>query len=257
VADDAIGLGIIAVFYGDPTNPAKPEFLGLVALGMAVAYFMRRKNIQSWIPYIAIAGPISWCGLMLAHLHPALALVPIVPFLPGPKRDTGLFIEQDEVDQAQAAGHGEPHDHSPLHEFEHQLKGFVDFGLFFFAFANAGVELAGIGPLTWIILGALVVGKTVGVAFFGILGQVIGFPLPKGMTIKDLTMAGFIAALGLTVALFVAGAAFTDPVLQGQAKMGALFSGFVGLAAILLGKALGFGKQRSAASNGRDSSEAA
>ena len=28
------------------------------------------------------------------------------------------------------------------------------------------------------------VGKTVGVAFFGILGQVIGFPLPKGMTIK-------------------------------------------------------------------------
>ena len=58
-------------------------------------------------------------------------------------------------------------------------------------------------------------------------------------------------------ALFVAGAAFTDPVLQGQAKMGALFSGFVGLAAILLGKALGFGKQRSAASNGRNSSEAA
>jgi len=57
-------------------------------------------------------------------------------------------------------------------------------------------------------------------------------------------MAGFVAALGLTVALFVAGAAFIDPVLLGQAKMGALFSGFVGLAAILLGRLLGFGRDR-------------
>ncbi len=37
VADDAIGLGIIAVFYGDPSNPARPEWLGLVAAGMAIA----------------------------------------------------------------------------------------------------------------------------------------------------------------------------------------------------------------------------
>ena len=42
-------------------------------------------------------------------------------------------------------------------------------------------------------------------------------------------MAGYIAALGLTVALFVASAAFVDPVLLGQAKMGALLSGGVGL----------------------------
>ena len=36
-------------------------------------------------------------------------------------------------------------DHSPLHNFEHQTKAFVDFGLFFFAMGNAGVELAGMG----------------------------------------------------------------------------------------------------------------
>jgi NhaA family Na+:H+ antiporter len=62
------------------------------------------------------------------------------------------------------------------------------------------------------------------------------------MGLRDLVMAGFVAALGLTVALFVAGAAFTDPVLLGQAKKGALFSGFVGVAAILIGRALGFGR---------------
>jgi NhaA family Na+:H+ antiporter len=176
-----------------------------------------------------------------AHLHPALALVFIVPFLPGPKRDTGLFAEQDEVDLGMAdPSHAE---HSPLHLFEHHLKAFVDFGLFFFAFANAGVVFDDIGPMTWIILGSLVVGKTVGITGFGLLGRAIGFPLPDRMGVKELAMAGFVAALGLTVALFVCGAAFTDPSLLGQAKMGALFSGFVGLAAIAIGRALGMGRR--------------
>ncbi len=258
VADDAIGLVIIAVFYGDPSSPARPEFLGLVALGMAVAFAFRKFGVKNWMAYIFVAGPLAWSGLMLAHLHPALALVPIVPFLPGPKRDTGLYTESDEIDVAESQGVHLGHDHSPLHLFEHQLKLFVDIGLFFFAFANAGVQLAGIGPMTWIILGALVVGKTAGVAGCGLLARKIGFPLPAGMTVRELTMAGFIAALGLTVALFVAAAAFTDPVMQGQAKMGALFSGFVGLAAILIGRALGMGKRsKPTSSEEREVSEAA
>lgn len=239
VADDAIGLGIIAVFYGDPNNPAAPQYLGLVLLGMVIAFILRKKDVQSWVPYIALGGTVSWIGLMLAHLHPALALVPIVPFLPGPKVDTGMFTESDEVDQQLA--HAEHH--SPLHLFEHQLKLMVDFGLFFFAFANAGVQLSGIGAMTWIILLSLVVGKTVGITLMGLLGSVIGFSLPRGMGVRDLVMAGFVAALGLTVALFVAGAAFINPELQGEAKMGALFSGFVGIVAIVIGRMLGFGKK--------------
>jgi len=244
VADDAIGLAIIAIFYGDPHLPARPEFLLLIGLGMAVAYGFRRADIQSWIPYIAICGPLSWLGLSLAHLHPALALVFIVPFLPGPRRDIGLFLNKDEIDQM-----GEPlaHDlhmqHSPLHQFEHQMKLFVDFGLFFFAFTNAGVVLASIGTMTWLILGSLVIGKTVGITLLGVIGMKLGFPLPARMGLRELVMAGFVAALGLTVALFVAGAAFTDPILLGQAKMGALFSGFVGLAAILLGRLLGMNQK--------------
>ncbi|MDA1266108.1 MAG: Na+/H+ antiporter NhaA [Planctomycetota bacterium] len=246
VADDAIGLGIIAIFYGDPLHPAAPEYLGLVALGMAVAYALRRMQVMQWWPYILVAGPIAWCGLMLAHLHPALALVPIVPFLPGPKRDTGLFVDTDEVD---VMGEDVAHDlgiqHSPLHNYEHQTKAFVDFGLFFFAMGNAGVELAGMGLMTWVILASLVVGKTIGVAGFSLFAKAIGFPLPQGMNVRDLIMAGFVAALGLTVALFVCGAAFpTDLALQGEAKMGALFSAFVGIAAIIIGKAMGFGKAK-------------
>jgi len=245
VADDAIGLAIIAIFYGDPHLPTRPEFLLLIVLGMAIAYGMRRAGLKSWIPYIAVCGPLAWLGLSLAHLHPALALVFIVPFLPGPRRDIGLFVDQDEIDHmGDALAHDLHMEHSPLHQFEHQVKLFVDLGLFFFAFTNAGVVFASIGSMTWLIFGSLVIGKTVGITLLGLIGTKIGFPLPNRMGVRELVMAGFVAALGLTVALFVAGAAFTDPTLLGQAKMGALFSGFVGLAAILLGRSLGMNRRK-------------
>ena len=99
--------------------------------------------------------------------------------------------------------------------------------------------------MTWIVLAALVVGKTLGIGLMALLGMKMGFPLPTGMNVRDLVMAGYVAALGLTVALFVAGAAYpVDLALQGEAKMGALFSGFVGISAVFLGKMLGFGNNR-------------
>ena len=204
---------------------------------MAIAWSLRRAGVQSWPLYIFVGGALSWFGLLAAGLHPALALVPIVPFLPGPRRDTGMFVDTE----AGVIGHD---DHSPLHRFEHQVKLFVDIGLFFFAFANAGVLLGEMGAMTIAILAALIVGKTVGIAACGWLATKLGFPLPTGMSMRDLVMAGFIAALGLTVALFVAGAAFKgDASLLGEAKMGALLSGLVGVAAVLLGRVLGFGRR--------------
>ena len=239
VADDAIGLVIIAVFYGDPHHPAEPIYLALVGMGMFAAFIMRRAGMKSWVPYIAVGGPLAWMGLTLAHLHPALALVFIVPFLPGPRRDIGMFSEEDEIDRMGDELAQDLHmEHSPLHNFEHHLKLFVDFGLFFFGFTQAGVALADIGPMTWLILGSLVVGKTVGITLFGWLATVLGFPLPDRMGWTQLVMAAYVAALGLTVALFVASAAFTEPTLLGQGKMGALFSGFVGLTAIAIGRVL-------------------
>ncbi len=245
IADDAIGLAIIAVFYGDPHSPTNPVFLLLIGVAMLLAYGMGRVGVRSWIAIIFIAGPIAWSGLMLAHLHPALALVFVVPFLSPPRRDVGLFRVEDQADRmGPELARDLQVEHAPLHLFEMRMKGFVDFGLFFFAFANAGVRFAEIGPMTWIVLGSLVVGKTVGITLFGWIAVRIGFPLPNRMTLGHLGMAGFLAALGLTVALFVAGAAFTEGALQGQAKMGALFSGSVGVIGFFVGRALGFGPGR-------------
>lgn len=221
VADDAIGLGIIAVAYPDPDHAVQPMYLALTGLAAAVAYAMRRRDVQSWMAYLVIPGTLSWCGLHFAHLHPALALCAVVPFMPSvapPKHQTG-------------------HSESTLDRFEHSLKAFVDFGLFFFAFANAGVLFSNIGPGTFYVVAALVVGKTLGITGFSWAGVKMGFPLPKGMGMKHLVMTGLIAGLGLTVALFVAGEAFTG-IPQAEAKMGALMSGLVAIVAIVLGRIL-------------------
>ncbi|MFT7624474.1 MAG: NhaA family Na+:H+ antiporter [Myxococcota bacterium] len=228
VADDAIGLGIIAVFYPNPDHPVAPIYLLVTLAGMGTAYALRRAKVNSWVPYVAVAGGLSWVGLILASLHPALALVAIVPFMPaGDHEDTGLFDE----------GTSEHFADSPLHNFEHDVKLVVDFGLFFFAFANAGVGFTSINAVTWIILASLIIGKTLGITLFSGLGAKLGFPLPTGMGMKHLIASGVVAGLGLTVALFVAGEAFPgDSAYQGPAKMGAVLSGGAALLAFGLGK---------------------
>ena len=218
IVDDGIGLVIIAVFYGDPEHAAAPQWFLLVLLAMAVALAFRALGVPRWQAYVCFAGPLAWAGLLLSNLHPALALVFVVPFLPG----------------APLGGRA-----APLYRFAHDLKLFVDLGLFAFGFANAGVEFIKVGPLTWIVLGSLVLGKTLGITTFGLLARKLGFPLPERMGVRELVMAGFIGGLGLTVALFVATAAYADPELLAEAKMGALFTGFVGLVAVSIARPIG------------------
>jgi NhaA family Na+:H+ antiporter len=111
-------------------------------------------------------------------------------------------------------------------------------GLFFFAFANAGVAFGSINAVTFIVLVSLIAGKTLGVSCFSWAATKLGFPLPAGMGLKHLVVAGMVAGLGLTVALFVAGKAFTGPPFQDPAKMGALLSAGAAVLALAVAAAL-------------------
>ncbi len=233
VADDAIGLAIIAIFYPDPTTPTEPMWLLLVVGAMLVAFAFNKMGIKSYFPYIFIAGVIAWFGMHNAHLHPALALVFIVPFLP---RSGKIVHHQDTHGLEDAAGH------STLAKFEHQISPFVDYGLILFGISNAGVQFSGINNLTWIILISLIVGKTIGISLFTWIATLLKFGLPEGMHTKDVLMAGVIAGMGLTVALFVAGSAYTDLTIMGAAKMGALFTVLVFPIGFILSKVLGIKK---------------
>lgn len=224
VADDAIGLAIIAIFYADPNLPAAPQWLLLILAGMAASYLLRRMKVTNYWPYLIVGGGLSWAGLFMAHLHPALALVFVVPFLPSERAVAAHIFEDD------------PRDRSTLTTFEHEWKIFVDFGLFMFGLANAGVMFSGVGTATWLVLASLMIGKTVGITIMGYVGVLLGFPLPEKVGGKELLVIGLVAGLGLTVALFVAGEAFSDPATQGAAKMGALMSGGIALLALAAGR---------------------
>lgn len=212
IADDAIGLAIIAIFYPDPLNPVVPIWLLLTLAGMLIAILFRKAKIKNYWPYILICGTLSWLGLYLTHVHPALALVFIIPLLPHPSKETVHLFEED------------PKALSTLTNFEHNWKIVVEFGLFFFGISNAGVEFSEISTVTWLVFLALLLGKTIGVFLMGSIAVILGFNLPAGMKHKELFVAGIVASIGLTVALFVTGAAYTDLSIQGAAKMGALFS---------------------------------
>ena len=249
VADDAIGLVIIAVFYPDPNHPVEPVWLAFVLGGMVAVYILRRFRVRWWPVYILIGGTLSWIGLAKAGVEPALALVPIVPFLPHFGHGKGEIEPEDPSHDAAGTPHShstadEHHAHSVLEDFEHQLKLFVDFGLFFFAFANAGVPFTSIGWVTMMVLASLIVGKAIGVTLFSWLASLVGFPMPPGMGVRHLVVTGVVAGLGLTVALFVAGKAFPgDSPFQEPGKMGAVFSIGAALVAFVLGKLLSVRQQ--------------
>ncbi len=226
VADDGIGLAIIAIFYSNPLLPVQPVWLLLPVAGMATAFVLRRVAVRSYWPYILLGGGLSWWGLHEAHLHPALALVFIVPFLPHAPFESKHVFEDDASD------------HSALAQFEHEWKVIVDFGLFLFGIANGGVQFAGTGTATWLVLAALLLGKTGGIFLLGSLAQAIGFPLPERMQKKELFVVGIVAGFGFTVALFVAGVAFIDPAPQAAAKMGAMLSCGSAVIALLSGRVL-------------------
>ncbi|MBM1219734.1 Na+/H+ antiporter NhaA [Ponticoccus sp. SC2-23] len=241
IADDAIGLIIIAVFY--PAGALELGWLGLsaaAAIGVFVLcnWLPRRldrgretRPNSTWVrhhlsfwPYL-VAGCLSWFGFQEAGLHPALGLLPIVPTLPHADRAFGIFSEAEQYLT------------DLLNHVQTLLRYPVEIILFLFGLLNAGVEFSSIGAPTWLVLAGLLIGKPVGILTFGwFAARPLKLGLPKGMGLGDLAVIGCVAAVGFTVSIFIASVAFAPGAMLGAipvedaAKMGALF----GLASFML-----------------------
>lgn len=211
IADDGGGLLILAIFY--PTGDVNlPLFLGLIALAIVLAIGLKRFRITNFWPYIALCGPISWYGFYVGGIHPALALVPIVFFMPHELTDAGLFADQEEGEL------------DTLNQFRHWWHNPVEIILGLFGFVNAGVPLTSVGVGTWLVCLGLIVGKPLGITLFSLLGRAFNLSLPDGMRWADVFVLGSAAGIGFTVALFVSTVAFPPGHNLDMAKMGALFS---------------------------------
>jgi NhaA family Na+:H+ antiporter len=248
IADDAGGLIILAIFY--PSGALAPLWL-LVSFGSALAVYLlanwlpryldrgkearpnstwMRNKLGFW-PY-ALAGAVSWYGFQESGIHPALGLLPIVVTIPHADRAFGIFSEAEQYLT------------DLLNHIEHILKHPVEIVLFFFGLLNAGVEFSAISEPTWLVLAGLLIGKPVGILLFGwFAAHILKLGLPKGMRTVDLFVIGCVAAIGFTVALFVASVAFPGGPVQDAAKMGALLSFGAAIISIIAGKLTGVVKQ--------------
>jgi Na+:H+ antiporter, NhaA family len=227
VADDALGLVVLVIFY-----PSRELHLLVGALLMASAVILaaglRRARVRNFWPYVVAAGSVSWAGLFVGGLHPALALVPIVALMPHAARDPGLFVESPEGAR------------DTLSQFEHAWKVPVQVVLFFFGLVNAGVPLRTYGAGTWAVLVSILAGKPIGIGISVALALAAGLRLPSRFGWRDLVVVGCAAGIGFTVALFFATAAFPPGPLLDQTKLGALLSvsgGLVTVAAAVVLKA--------------------
>ncbi len=223
IADDAMGLIVLAVFYPS-TSLSLVSLAVLMTAAIALAAWLRRQRTRSFWPYVIGAGSLSWAALHMGGFHPALALVPIIPFMPHSASDIGLFDPQED-DRSDT-----------LNRFEHWWAVPVQFVLLLFGFANAGVPFAEIGPGTYYVVAALLIGKPLGILLFSGGARLAGVPLPGGLQLRDLVIVGVTASIGFTVSLFFATAAFPAGTALAQTKMGALLSFVAAPLALLISK---------------------
>jgi NhaA family Na+:H+ antiporter len=211
IADDALGLIVLALFY--PSGPLSFGALGvLMTAALLLAWWLRRRRVVSFWAYLLGPGVLSWGALYWGGFHPALALVPVIPFMPHSAQDLGLFAPEEEARS------------DTLSHFEHWWARPVQLVLLLFGLTNAGVPFEQVGSGTYYVLAALLVGKPLGIIVFSYGARLAGARLPEGLTLADMVVVGLAAAIGFTVALFFATAAFPAGPLLAETKMGALLS---------------------------------
>ena len=211
VADDALGLVLLALFY--PSGPISLlSFAAFLTPAIGIALWLRSRRVRNFWPYTLAAGGFSWAAFFYGGFHPALALVPILPFMPHAPRDLGLF---------NPAEHGLP---DTMNLFEHWWHVPVQVILFFFGLTNAGVAFSSVGDGTWIVLSSLLIGKPVGIALTTFVVVSLGLRAPGGLSYRHTAVVGVLAGVGFTVSLFFSTAAFSPGELLNQVKIGALLS---------------------------------
>jgi Na+:H+ antiporter, NhaA family len=182
----------------------------LVIGALVFAAVMRAFKVRVFWPYLLICGTTMWVAFYWEGLHPAFALVPLVPFLPHEARKLDLFTD--------------PRDDDAVHHAEHEWHLIVQPVVFMFALVNAGVILRGYDTPTWGMLLAALVGRPLGVLAATGLALGAGLHLPRHIGWRELIVVALATASGFSIALFFAtGVLATGPVLS-AAKIGVIAS---------------------------------
>jgi Na+:H+ antiporter, NhaA family len=214
VIDDLGAIIIIAAFY---TAHLSVIALALAGLGVAGLLILNLAGCPRLAPYMLL-GVFVWVSVLKSGIHATLAGVIV-----------GLLVPLSANDGA-----------SPLHRLEHDLQPWVAFGVLpVFAFANAGVGLAHIGPGDLVdpvqigIFVGLLAGKPLGVLAAIWIPLRLGLArLPEGATWHLLWGIALLTGIGFTMSLFIGSLAFPadgyNPDVRLAVLLASLISGTAG-----------------------------
>ena len=207
IIDDLGAIIVIAVFYSSELSGLS---LLLAAACLVALIAMNRMGVVKIAPYMII-GLILWVCVLKSGVHATLAGVTLAFCIPLRTKNS------------------EP---SPLLGIEHALHPWVAYGILpLFAFANAGVSLAGVNLHSFThhvpmgIAAGLLIGKTVGV--FGLTWIAIKTglaALPAGANWGQVFGVAILCGIGFTMSLFVGSLAFVagSSEYAGMDRMGIL-----------------------------------
>lgn len=255
VVDDIGGIIVIAVFY---STEIKLALLGYAALLFGVLLLGSVLRIKTKTFYLAIGGVI-WFLFLNSGIHPTIAGVLVAFCVPATpvyapiryikkirKAISHFKAEEDEDDLSKRTILSKQQMNwlkevesasdkviSPLQDLEDTLHPPVNFIILpLFAFANAGILLLGMDPMSTFegislaIICGLVIGKFAGILSFSWLCVKLGIaPMPAHSNWKMMSAVSMLGGIGFTVSLFIATLSFSaaDPhqlALLEHAKLG-------------------------------------
>lgn len=222
VVDDLLAITVIAIFYSSSLQVA-PLALALAAI--AVFGFLVQRGITRWWLLLPLAV-VAWALVHESGIHATVA---------------GVLLAFTVPVRARNGGHG------LAEQLEHRWRPISSgFAVPVFAFFAAGVTIADTGGLgtgltstiTMAIIGALVVGKAIGITGSTYLVQrFTRARLAEGLSWWDILGASLLGGIGFTVSLLIGELAYgAGSTGDGYAKIGVLAGSLLSalLAAIVL-----------------------
>lgn len=205
ILDDLGAVIIIAAFY---TADLSTLSLSLALAGCVGLFVLNRFGVRNTSAYLFL-GALIWLFVLKSGVHATLAGVAVGLAIPSTKDEEG---------------------HSPLEDLEHNLQNPVTLMILpLFAFANAGVSLAGLTfasllePVSFGVLAGLAIGKPIGV-IAGALAAIYlcKTKLPGSLTLRHIWGAGHLAGIGFTMSLFIGSLAYSSPEMNADVRLGVL-----------------------------------
>lgn len=253
VVDDLGAVLIIAAFL---TEGVSGQALGFAAIALLFAFAHNRMRVTATAPYLLV-GAVLWLATLLSGVHATVAGVALALCIPArPKLEQERFLSSLKDSTKDLHFSEAPYAFAPdtlihrlrpevnnaeslLLRWEHALQPWVLFAIMpIFALANAGVvvgEGAGsslFGPISLGVALGLMVGKPIGITLFSWIAVKSGLSkLPEGSSWMQVHAASWLAGIGFTMSLFIAGLAMDGGELT-SAKLGllggSLIAGIVG-----------------------------